>query len=357
MEDIEPEYPLMRILVVTDAWYPQVNGVVRTVATVARELEALGHTVVTIGPDRFHSIPCPTYPDIRLALFPRRKLDRIIREFRPDALHIATEGPLGMSARAFARREGWEFTTSFHTKFAEYVNARTGLPLGISYAVLKNFHNSGSGTMVATESLCRDLIARGFKQVRRWSRGVDLNLFSPTPKAEFDLPRPIFAYIGRVAVEKNIGAFLELDLPGSKIVVGTGPQAAELKKRYPNAHFLGPRSDTDLAAAYAGSDVMVFPSRTDTFGLVLLESLACGTPVAAFPVTGPLDIITPEVGSLNEDLRAACLDALTRDRTICRAYAERFSWRACAQLFVEHLVVTHPNASKAPTPTQVAATV
>jgi len=347
MEVALPEYPLMRILVVSDAWYPQVNGVVRTVATVATELEALGHTVLVVGPDRFRTIPCPTYPDIRLALFPRRRLDRIVADFRPDALHIATEGPLGFSARAFAIRHGWQFTTSFHTKFAEYLKARTGIPLGITYAMLRRFHNAGAGTMAATASLCRELVARGFTQVRAWSRGVDLAQFNPEPRAEYDFPRPIFAYVGRVAVEKNIGAFLDLDLPGSKIVVGDGPQLAELKKHYPAVHFLGAKFGADLAAAYAGADVKVFPSRTDTFGLVLLESLACGTPVAAFPVTGPLDVLTEEVGSLNEDLRAACLAALTRDRPTCRAYAERFSWRACTELFIEHLVVTHPEASKA----------
>lgn len=340
----------MRILMVTDAWHPQVNGVVRTVATVARELENLGHTVLVVGPDRFRTLPCPTYPDIRLALFPRRKLDRIIREFAPDALHIATEGPLGLSARAFARRNGWHFTTSFHTKFAEYVKARVGVPLWLSYALLRRFHNSGAGMMVATESLCRDLTDRGFNRVRRWSRGVDLTQFGQTSSdalgAEFDLPRPIFAYVGRVAVEKNIEAFLALDLPGSKVVVGDGPQRTDLENRFPEAHFLGARFGAELAAAYGRADVMVFPSRTDTFGLVLLESLACGTPVAAFPVTGPLDIVAPHVGSLNEDLRQACLDALSRDRAACRAYAENFSWRACAQLFAEHLVVTHPQARK-----------
>ncbi len=338
----------MRILVVSDAWYPQVNGVVRTVATVARELEAMGHIVLVVGPDRFRTIPMPTYPDIRLALFPRRTLDRIIAEFRPDVLHIATEGPLGLSARAFARRHGWQFTTSFHTKFAEYLKARTGIPLGLTYAWLRRFHNSSNGMMVATATLGRDLAARGFNQIRAWSRGVDLTLFRPVPRTAFgDLPRPIFAYVGRVAIEKNIGAFLELDLPGTKVVVGGGPQLEELKSKYPTAHFLGPRTNGQLVAAYASADVMVFPSRTDTFGLVLLESLACGTPVAAFPVTGPLDIVTPEVGSLNEDLKAACLDALTKDRAACRTYAERFSWTACTELFVEHLVVTHPNASKA----------
>ncbi len=347
MTAFDLDCPPMRIMMITDAWFPQVNGVVRTIATVAKELEIMGHTVLVVGPDRFRSVPCPTYPDIRLAVFPRRRLDRIAAEFRPDALHIATEGPLGLSARAFARRKGWHFTTCFHTKFAEYVKARTGLPLMLSYAFLRRFHNSSSGTMVATESLCRDLEARGFTHLRRWSRGVDLSQFTPADPQQLDLPRPIFAYVGRVAVEKNIEAFLELDLPGSKLVVGGGPQLAELRRRFPEAHFLGPRFGADLAAAYATADVMVFPSKTDTFGLVLLESLACGTPVAAFPVTGPLDVVKPAVGSLNTDLRTACLEALGKDRASCRAYAESFSWRACTELFVEHLVVTHPAASKA----------
>ncbi len=330
-----------RILIVTDAWTPQVNGVVRTMSTVVRELRAMGHVVEVIGPDRFRTIPCPTYPDIRLSLFPARKLARLIVDFAPEALHVSTEGPLGMAARAWARRNRVPFTTAFHTKFPEYVQARIGLPPRLSYAFLRRFHNAGAGIMVATESLRRDLTERGFRNVKPWSRGVDLDLFRPEPREAWDLPRPVFTYIGRVAVEKNIEAFLDLDLPGSKVVVGDGPMLASLKRKYPNVHFAGARHGPPLARAYAGADAFVFPSVTDTFGLVILESLACGTPVAAYPVTGPADVLgaAEGIGAVGTDLRAAALAALANgDRTACRAYAERFSWRACAELFLANLV-------------------
>ncbi len=325
----------------SDAWLPQVNGVVRTLQTVGAELAAMGHVVEVIGPDRFPTLPCPTYPDIRLSVLPGRRLDRMIEAFAPDALHIATEGPLGLSARAWARRRGCAFTTAFHTRFPEYVNARIGLPVGWLYAWLRRFHNAGQGMMVATESLRQELSERGFREIRAWSRGVDLDLFRPAPATDFGLKRPVFTYIGRVAVEKNIGAFLDLDLPGSKVVVGGGPQLAALKRRYPGVTFTGPKYGAELAAAYAGSDVFVFPSRTDTFGLVLLEALACGTPVAAFDVTGPRDVLAGaagHIGAVGPDLRAAALAALDADRAACRAHAERFSWRACAETFLSHLV-------------------
>jgi glycosyltransferase involved in cell wall biosynthesis len=330
----------LRVLIVSDAWRPQVNGVVRTLATVADELTEMGNTVEVIGPDRFRTLPLPTYPDIRLAVLPRRKLVRLIEAFVPDALHIATEGPLGMAGRAWARRRGLAFTTSFHTKFPEYVQARIGLPPGLAYAWLRRFHGAGCGTMVATPSLRDELAARGFGHLRSWTRGVDLSLFRPEPREHFGLKRPVFLYVGRVAIEKNIRAFLDLDLPGSKVVVGGGPQLATLKREYPDVHFTGPRYGEQLARSYAGGDVFVFPSLTDTFGLVLLEALACGTPVAAFPVTGPLDILAGtdgRVGAVDADLRAACLRALQADRAACRAHAERYSWRACAELFLSHL--------------------
>jgi glycosyltransferase involved in cell wall biosynthesis len=330
-----------RILIVSDAWLPQVNGVVRTLQTVTAELHAMGHTVEVLGPDRFITLPCPTYPDIRLSVLPRRRLNRLIEAFAPDALHIATEGPLGLSARAWARRRGCAFTTAFHTRFPEYVNARIGLPTPWLYAWLRRFHNAGQGTMVATASLREELAGRGFTGIREWSRGVDLALFRPAPAIDWGLPRPVFAYVGRVAVEKNIRAFLDLDLPGSKVVVGGGPQLASLKRNYPGVLFTGPKYGEELAAAYAGSDVFVFPSRTDTFGLVLLESLACGTPVAAFDVTGPRDVLAGaagHIGAVGPDLRQAALDALQADREACRAHAERFSWRACAEAFLSHLV-------------------
>jgi glycosyltransferase involved in cell wall biosynthesis len=297
--------------------------------------------VEIVGPDRFRTIPCPTYPDISLSLLPRRRLVRMIEAFRPDAMHIATEGPLGIAARAWARRTGFAFTTAFHTRFAEYIKARTGFPLLPVYAWMRRFHDAGSGTMVATQSLRTELAARGFRKIRAWSRGVDLSLFKPEPREDWGLPRPVFIYVGRVAVEKNIGAFLDLDLPGSKVVVGGGPVLAKLRRDYPSVLFTGPRSDAALARAYAGADVFVFPSLTDTFGLVLLEALACGTPVAAFPVTGPIDVLAGaegKIGAVNADLRTAALEALEADRAACRAHAERYSWRACAEMFLSHLV-------------------
>ncbi len=336
-----PPAPCHRILIVTDAWTPQVNGVVRTLTTVARELKAMGHVVEVIGPDRFRTFPCPTYPDISLSFLPRRRLIGMIEAFRPDALHIATEGPLGLAARRWARRTGFKFTTAFHTRFAEYVKARTGLPVRPIYAWMRRFHGAGQGTMVATQSLRDELAARGFSNIRSWSRGVDLDLFKPTPREIWDLPRPIFIYVGRVSVEKNIGAFLDLDLPGSKVVVGGGPQLLALRRAYPDVTFTGPRQGDALARAYAGADVFVFPSLTDTFGLVILESLACGTPVAAFPVTGPKDVLADavgKIGAVNADLRVAALDALSADREACRMHAERYSWRACAETFLSHLV-------------------
>ena len=317
------------------------NGVVRTLVTVAKELRAMGHVVEVIGPDRFRTVRCPTYPDIALSLLPSRRLIRMIETFDPDALHIATEGPLGIAARAWARRTGFAFTTAFHTRFAEYLKARTGISVRPFYAWMRRFHAAGQGTMVATASLRDELSARGFGNIRPWTRGVDLALFKPAPTEDWDLPRPVFLYVGRVAVEKNIGAFLDLDLPGSKVVIGAGPALPGLRRRYPSVHFTGPRFGEALARAYAGADVFVFPSLTDTFGLVILEALACGTPVAAFPVTGPSDVLadaTGRIGAVNADLRVAALQALGADRAACRIHAERYSWRACAEIFLSHLV-------------------
>jgi glycosyltransferase involved in cell wall biosynthesis len=318
-----------------------VNGVVRTLATVTEELRGMGHVVEVIGPDRFRTVPCPTYPEVRLAVLPRGRLVGMIEAFNPDALHIATEGPLGLSARSWAMRTGAGFTTSFHTRFAEYIQARTGIPVRPIYAWMRRFHGASRGTMVATPSLREELAARGFRNIRTWSRGVDLALFKPIPREEWNLPGPIFLHVGRVAVEKNIGAFLDLELPGSKVVVGGGPQLAALQRAYPKVLFTGPRTGEPLARAYAGGDVFVFPSLTDTFGLVILESLACGTPVAAFPVTGPKDVLAGAagiIGAVNADLRAAALEALTADRAACRTHAERYSWRACAEMFLGNLV-------------------
>ena len=334
----------LRILIVSDAWHPQVNGVVRTLMTVSDELRALGHTVEVIGPDRFRTVAMPSYASIRVALAPGRRLAALIDAFQPDALHVATEGPLGLAARRWAVRRRRAFTTAFHTRFPEYLHARVRLPLALSYAWLRWFHNRGAGMMVATGSLRRELSGRGFSTVRPWTRGVDLTRFRPAAAA-LEWPRPVFLYVGRIAVEKNIAAFLALDLPGTKVVVGDGPQRAELESAYPQAVFLGERQGDALAALYAGADVFVFPSLTDTFGLVLLESLASGTPIAAHPVTGPVDVLegaAPGVGALDHDLRAAALRALGGDRGACRAHAERFSWRSCAEGFLANLVVRAP---------------
>jgi glycosyltransferase involved in cell wall biosynthesis len=336
-----PPAPSHRILIISDAWQPQVNGVVRTLTTLAGELRDMGHEVEVIGPNRFRTIPCPTYPDIALSLLPGRRLIRMIEAFQPDALHIATEGPLGLAARRWARRTGFAFTTAFHTRFAEYVNARTGIPVRPLYAWMRRFHAAGHGTMVATASLRDELAGRGFSNIRSWSRGVDLSLFRPEPREDFGLPRPIFIHVGRIAVEKNIAAFLDLDLPGSKVVVGGGPMLARFQRDYKDVLFTGPKHGEALARAYAGADVFVFPSLTDTFGLVILESLACGTPVAAYPVTGPKDVLAGAegcVGAVDTDLRAAALRALSADRAACRRHAETYSWRACAETFLSHLV-------------------
>ena len=347
-----------RILIVSDAWTPQVNGVVRTLTAVTAELRAMGHMVDVIGPDRFRTMPCPTYPEIGLAVLPGRRLAGLIEAFRPDALHIATEGPLGLAARAFACRRGLHFTTAYHTRFPEYLAARLGLMgrSGITRAIgsrfLKWFHAPSQGVMVASESMREDLATRGFVRLRPWPRGVDLSLFHPdlrqTAPDFTDLPRPLFAYIGRVAVEKNIAAFLDLDLPGTKLVAGGGPQLRVLERAYPGVHFAGTRFGRDLARAFASADVLVFPSLTDTFGLVVIEALASGVPVAAFPVTGPRDIlrgVDGVVGVTDRDLRRACMRALTLDRAACRAYAEAFTWRASAEAFLDNLAPIHGAAS------------
>jgi len=328
----------MQLVIISDAWRPQVNGVVRTLERVSGEMIALGDDVEVIGPDRFHNFAMPGYADIRLAFRPRAALRRMLDEAKPEALHIATEGPLGLAARSICAERGWRFTTSFHTRFAEYVNARTGIPPRMIWSLLRRFHNAGAGTFAATQTLREELAHRGFQRILPWTRGVDLALFRDGARdAWAGLPRPIFLYAGRVAVEKNIAAFLNLELPGTKVVVGDGPQRASLQTRYPSVHFAGWRHGEELAHAYRGGDVMVFPSRTDTFGLVLLEAMACGTPVAAFPVMGPRDVVGPG-GVLDEDIRRACLAALDVPRHAARAQAERFSWPACAASFREQLV-------------------
>lgn len=327
----------LHVAIVTDAWHPQVNGVVRTLASVGDELRALGHRVTFIAPSDFRTIPCPTYPEIRLALFPQRKLARMLDAAAPCAIHVATEGPLGHAARRYCLARGLPFTTAYHTRFPEYVHARARIPIAWTGAVMRRFHAPSSGIMVATASLRRELQARGFSNIRDWTRGVDTGLFHPRPSV-LDLPRPILMYVGRVAVEKNIGAFLALDHPGTKLVVGDGPQRIELARRYPEVVFAGAQQDEVLAQYYASADVLVFPSRTDTFGLVLIEALASGVPVAAYPVPGPLDVIGDSgTGALDEDLGRAVARALAIDRAAARAHALTFSWRRCAELFVHNL--------------------
>jgi glycosyltransferase involved in cell wall biosynthesis len=339
----------MRILIATDAWHPQVNGVVRTLTSLARSAATLGADIEFLTPDGFPSVGLPTYPGLRIALPNRRKIAARIEAASPDAIHIATEGPIGWSVRAYCRRHKLAFTTSYTTRFPEYIAVRSIIPASFSYAVLRHFHAAAAMTMIATPSLRQELSAKGFRRLGFWGRGVDTTLFAPDEPAELDLPRPIFMTMGRVAVEKNIEAFLSLDLPGSKVVVGDGPQRAELQRRYPKARFLGEKTGKDLTAHLAAADVFVFPSRTDTFGVVQLEALACGTPVAAFPVTGPLDVIADHpVGALDQDLRSACIRALGMSRETCRNFALERSWENSARQFIGNLSALQPSRSLRP---------
>jgi glycosyltransferase involved in cell wall biosynthesis len=334
------------VLLVTDAWHPQVNGVVRTLEMLARDLEAMGHDVAYATPEGRLSMPMPTYPEIRLSLFPRRSLERLIAAFDPNAIHIATEGTLGLSARAICVKRKIPFTTSFHTRFPEYVKARFPfVPMRWVYGFLRWFHGPAASMMVATPSLMAEMQSHGFTNCAIWSRGVDVEAFRPIPNATLPYPGPIWLYVGRIAVEKNLEEFLKLDLPGTKVLVGDGPARGDLQQRYPEAKFVGAKSGEELALHYAASDVFVFPSLTDTFGLVVLEALASGTPVAAYPVQGPLDVIgDAPVGALDNDLKAACLRALAIPREDCRAYALTRSWRACTEQFVANLPI--PDSGK-----------
>ncbi len=331
----------MRILIATDAWRPQVNGVVRSLETMARAASDLGARIDFLTPGDFHSFPMPAYPEIRLALASPRAVGRRLKEGY-DHVHIATEGPVGHATRLHCLWTGRRFTTSYHTRFPEYIHARTRIPPAIAYAVLRRFHNSGAGTMVSTPSLARDLAARGFRRLWRWSRGVDHQLFCPDAAVRLDYPRPIFLYAGRLAVEKNIAAFLALDLPGTKLVAGDGPERRRLEAAFPAARFLGLKTSAELATLYASADVFVFPSRTDTFGMVLLEAMACGLPVAAFPVVGPIDVVGDSgAGVLSEDLRVAALAALDVSRDRPRAHALTFTWESCARQFLANVVAAH----------------
>jgi glycosyltransferase involved in cell wall biosynthesis len=341
----------MRILIATDAWHPQVNGVVRTLTSLKRSASALGAEINFLTPEGFPSLGVPTYPGLRVALPNRREIARMIEAAAPDAIHIATEGPIGWAAWSYCRRRRLAFTTSYTTRFPEYIAVRSIIPASVTYAVLRRFHSAAAMTMVATGSLYNELAARGFRKLGFWGRGVDTEIFNPHHPARLDLPRPIFMTMGRVAVEKNIDAFLSLDLPGSKIVVGDGPQKAALEQKYPDVKFLGEKTGADLTAHLAAADVFVFPSRTDTFGVVQLEALACGTPVAAFPVTGPLDVIADHpVGALDQDLRSACLRALEMSRDTCRDFALERSWENSARQFIGNLSALQPTHSLRPVP-------
>jgi glycosyltransferase involved in cell wall biosynthesis len=333
---------MAKITIVTDAWHPQVNGVVRSLDNTIEEMRRLGHEIMLVTPDRFRNVALPSYPEIRIALTRYSTVAREIDRFQPSFVHIATEGPLGFYARRWCLKSRMPFSTSYHTRFPEYVSARIPLPQSLLYGLVRGFHNAGNVCMVATQSLETELSARGFRNLRRWSRGIDHDLYQPRPLLErpFGLPRPIFLSVGRVAVEKNLPAFLALDLPGSKVVIGDGPDRNKLEKAYPDVTFTGEMLGTELAEAYAQADVFAFPSKTDTFGNVILEALASGVPVAAYQVTGPADILGghPGAGALDADFRQACLKALTCSRTDARQLAMSYTWEAATHQFLENVM-------------------
>lgn len=330
---------MKKIAIVTDAWRPQINGVVTTLGHTAKTLEGLGYRVEIVNPSQFRSVPCPSYPEIPLSLVTPAAIRRRLTAFAPHSVHIATEGPLGWAARSACRRLDFPFTTSYHTRFPEYLRMRLPVPLSLSYAFMKLFHRPASRIMAATPLLKEELENRGFHDVVLWSRGVDTAVFKPGAKDFLEGPRPIFLYMGRVAVEKNLESFLGLDLPGSKYVVGDGPAREALSRKYPEVRFAGFRQGAELAAFVASSDVFVFPSRTDTFGVVLLEAMACGVPVAAFPVPGPRSVVIDgQNGYLDHDLRQAALKALTISAEACRTFALTASWDSCTRQFLGNLI-------------------
>lgn len=337
---------VMRIALVTDAWLPQVNGVVTTLGHVVRQLEAMGDDVLVINPQVFHTYPMPRYPEIRLAWFPGRKVRRMLREFKPDAIHIAAEGPLGIAARLHCGKKRIPFNTSYHTQFPQYLRKYVAVPEGWTYRVMRWFHGKANATLVPTARVKEELDERGFANVRVWTRGVETDLFKPGDKSFLPGERPIMLSVGRIAREKNIEAFLEADVPGTKYIVGDGPARAGLEKKYPKAHFVGVKKGAELAQHYAAADVFVFPSRTDTFGVVMLEAMACGVPVAAYPVTGPIDVVSPGVsGALDENLAKAIREALKVDPQSTRKYAQEFSWSRCAEMFRNALKTTADESS------------
>lgn len=338
----------MRIAIVTDAWHPQRNGVVRVLGALHDTLTDLGHQVLVVEPGLFRTVACPTYPEIRLSLAPAARLDRLLTDFAPQAIHLPTEGPLGWAARRWCLGRGLPFTTAYHTKFPQYVRARTGLPLAWGYALMRRFHRPSAAVLCPSPSVFRELGQWGFANAAEWSHGVDADTFRPQAKDFVALPRPLFMYVGRVAVEKNLPAFLELDLPGSKMVVGDGPARAALMRRFPDTHWRIANGDAELARYFAAGDCFVFPSLTDTFGLVMLEALASGVPVAAFPVPGPLDVLDgAAVGVLDADLRRAALAALDIPAHACRQHACRFSWDRVTRQFLDLLRPIRDKSEKA----------
>jgi glycosyltransferase involved in cell wall biosynthesis len=331
-------------MIVSDAWFPLTNGVVTTLAQTTSWLGRFGHEVRMISPRDFVTVRCPTYPEIRVAVLPGRVMAQRIASFRPQALHIATEGPLGWSARRYCLSRGLRFTTSYHTQFPQYLKSRFPIPLWASYMALSRFHGAAERCMVSTPTLAKQLAARGFRNLARWHRGVDTQLFRPRAKDFLNLPRPIAAYVGRLAIEKNVDAFLQMQWAGSKLIIGDGPERARLEAQHRGALFAGFRFGEDLAMHLAAADILVFPSLTDTFGLVNLEAMACGVPVAAFPVTGPIDVIDDGVtGALDSDLARAAQRALKIDSGACRDRALRSGWDACAHEFEGNLVECRPH--------------
>jgi glycosyltransferase involved in cell wall biosynthesis len=342
----------VKIVLATDAWHPQVNGVVRSLSMTVDQLRRFGHEVVVVDPSHFRTFACPTYPEIRLALGCRRAVWRLLDEERPDSVHISTEGPIGWAARSWCLKHDHHFTTAFHTRFPDYVSIRTGIPSKWIWRMMRRFHGAAERTFTATTTLADELHAHGLTHTHHWPRGVDLAQFNPDVMphpAMADLPRPILLNVGRVAVEKNIAAFLELEVPGTKVVVGGGPALEKMRLRYPDVVFLGPKQGAELASTYAAADVFVFPSRTDTFGLVNIEALACGLPVAAYPVPGPLDILGPRgrgfhggkraIGAVHEDLGRAVMKALNADRAAASEEALHYSWEACTRRFLDGIVI------------------
>lgn len=328
----------MKLAILTDAWQPQVNGVVTTLMRTRDFLRALGHDVLVIGPDQFATVPCPTYPEIRLALMPGRALTDLLNDFEPEAIHVATEGPLGHAGRRYCIRRKLPFTTSYHTQFPQYLRKRLPIPEAWTYALLRRHHSAALRTLVASEHQRRDLITNNFRNVHIWSRGVDTELFRPCGREHLHLPRPIWLYAGRVAVEKNLEAFLGTELGGSKVVVGGGPDLARLRLKYPGTHFVGYKFGQELAQHMSSADVFVFPSRTDTFGLVMLEAMACGTPVAAYPVTGPIDVVREGInGCLDDDLASAAERALQVARDSCRDASLAYTWERATGQFLAQL--------------------